>query len=84
MSKILKEIKSMASDIKDVIDQEMISPVHTCRDENANLVIVFSDGEEVRLPYVPLRIYQLELQYKLFIEKILRAFLNVRVGQVKN
>lgn len=45
------------------------------RDENGNLLLYFKDGMEVKLPLVDFRPYQLELQKKLFVEKIKRIML---------
>lgn len=45
------------------------------RDTDGNLHITFHDGEVVKLPYIPFRPYQIELQVKLYVEGIKRIAL---------
>ena len=47
----------------------------TWRDSEANLYAKFDDGEIIKIPIIPLRIYQKEVAVKLFIEGILRFLL---------
>jgi hypothetical protein len=52
------------------------SDKYTCsRDEDANLIVTFNDGEVVKIPIIAFRNYQIELQKKLHVEGILRFFL---------
>lgn len=65
------KIKKMSMLIKD-----FQSDKYSCsRDENGNLKISFEDGTEISLPVIPLRTYQIELQKKLYIDKIRRHLL---------
>lgn len=48
----------------------------TYRDDAANLHIVFSDGEDIQLPVIPFRPYQLEVQKALFVDGIKRFALS--------
>jgi len=45
------------------------------RDEQANLYVMFEDGVEIKLPYVPFRLYQSEVAQALFIQGIKRFLL---------
>jgi phage terminase large subunit len=76
MSKLLKEIKAIAAELDATITKKASSQYNTYRDADANLIIVFADGERIQIPYVALRIYQIELQKKLFIDGILRHLLS--------
>jgi hypothetical protein len=61
--------------IDEAISCRTSSRYETRRDKDANLFVTFDDGEEVKLPYIPFRPYQIELQVKLYIEKVLRHLL---------
>ncbi len=45
------------------------------RDTDANLYVTFDDGYEIKLPIIPFRLYQIELQQEFFIKGIKRALL---------
>lgn len=45
------------------------------RDNDANLIVTFHDGDVIKLPVVPLRLYQVEVQKELFFKNIKRFLL---------
>lgn len=45
------------------------------RDEQGNLVVTYADGHTIKLPFIPFRPYQLELQRELFIRGCKRFLL---------
>jgi phage terminase large subunit len=75
MNKILKEIRAKATELVDNISVLSACRYNTTRDDQANLYVNFDDGEVIRLPLIPFRLYQIEASIKLFIDKILRMLL---------
>jgi phage terminase large subunit len=75
MNKILKQIRAKTDELAQRIEVLNDSRFKTYRDADANLVVLFEDGEINRIPFINLRPYQIEAQKKLFIEKILRHLL---------
>lgn len=75
MNKILKEIRTKATDLMTNLAVLNSSRYKTFRDKEANLIVVFEDGEKLQVPLIKFRTYQIEAAIKLFIEKVLRHLL---------
>lgn len=69
----LRNYESRFNKLAEAVDQLSAASYRTYRDAKGNLVVQFADGHELILPFVPFRPYQLEGQYKLFIENIRRV-----------
>jgi hypothetical protein len=76
LNKILKEIRTKATDLASSLTALVASRYVTWRDKDANLIIKFEDGEVIQLPYIPFRTYQIEAAVKIFIEKVVRLLLS--------
>jgi len=75
MNKVLKEIRAKADAIVESMNLLNASSFELKRDDDANLIITFQDGNVVQLPYIPFRPYQTEAAVKLFKEGIKRILL---------
>ncbi len=75
MNKVLKKIRAVTELLEEGLSSYQSSKYITWRDSDANLFVKFEDGETLKLPVIPFRIYQVEAAVKLFIDKILRLLL---------
>lgn len=71
----LRAIESEIKKLNQVIDEQDSSDFYCDRDEQGNLEVKFYDDTVERLPVLPFRPYQLEVQRKLFSEGVSRFFL---------
>jgi hypothetical protein len=72
----LKDISAKLDKMLETVSASSSLKYTTRRDEDANLYITFYDGEEIRLPFVPFRPYQIEVNQKIFLEGIRRVLLS--------
>lgn len=72
MNKFLKSARAISDEINESLKSLLSSSYTMRRDEDANLFINFEDGEEIKLPFIPFRPYQIEAAQDLYIKKILR------------
>ena len=66
-------INERLSHIEKRVHEDVSTRYTWFRDEETNLYLQFSDGIEIKLPYIPPRPYQVELRKKMFFENALRA-----------
>lgn len=71
----LRSIEASINKLTQLAEQQDASEFYCERDENGNLDVLFYDQTIERLPILPFRPYQLEVQKKLFVEGISRFFL---------
>jgi hypothetical protein len=71
LAKYRSKIKEIEQKIKDF---QSLNYTHH-RDDDGNLIVNFDDGEVIQIPVIPLRTYQIDLQKKLYIDKIRRHLL---------
>ncbi len=72
MNKYLKIARKLSDEIFDINTNMELSRYELTRDDKANLYITFEDGEKVKLPYIPFRLYQQDMATELFIKGIKR------------
>lgn len=71
----LRSLESQLQKLNELADQQDASEFYCERDEDGNLDVQFYDQKIERLPILPFRPYQKEVQRKLFVEGISRFFL---------
>ena len=71
----LAKIKAEIKDIEQKLADYKSSNYRCSRDDDGNLIVNFENGDQVKLPVVPFRTYQLEAQHALFIEGLKRFFI---------
>lgn len=71
----LNALKTKLNHVEKAISEIQLSRYTCRRDEEGNLIIDFAQGKSIKLPLLKLRPYQLEVQWKLFKEKVRRFFL---------
>jgi len=75
MNKYLKEAKALAAEVLEITTNMDSARYFTKRDEKANLLIEYEDGQVDQLPYVPFRVYQEEVAVELFLNGMKRFLL---------
>ena len=65
----------MAQELMEITGNLDISNYKCRRDADANLYITYADGYKDKLPYIPFRLYQVELAKKIYLEGVKRALL---------
>jgi hypothetical protein len=71
----LSAIEARFNKITEIVEQTSATKYTTYRDESGNLIIQFNSGECIKLPMVPFRPYQMEVQKALFVDGIRRILL---------
>lgn len=67
--------KKIVAKLQDDLEGLQAQTFNYRRDNDGNLHLIFADGRDEKLPLLNFRLYQLEVQRKLFIEKVKRFFL---------
>ena len=73
--KVLNNISTSFDAIEASLGNLLSAKYHCERDEKANLTVTFHDGYVAKLPAIPFRLYQTELNIEMFIKGKRRALL---------
>ena len=71
----LSMLKEKIAALEHTLSSHLSASYQCRRNEKAELMVSFEDGQEIKLPFIPFRNYQTELNVRMFIDGIKRALL---------